>query len=140
MQIRPFDESDEPHVVALWNACGLTRPWTDPRKDIARKLAVQRELFLVGVVDSHVMATAMAGYDGHRGWINYLAVAVAHRKQGHALALMGRVESLLLHAGCPKINLQVRAANADALNFYRDIGYAQDDVVSYGKRLIPDHS
>ncbi|HEV3007768.1 MAG TPA: acetyltransferase GCN5, partial [Burkholderiales bacterium] len=79
MQIRPFQAVDEPAVVALWKECRLTRPWNDPRKDIARKLAVQPELFLVGVVDGAVMASVMAGYEGHRGWVNYLAVAPAFR-------------------------------------------------------------
>lgn len=138
MLIRPYEESDEHQVTSLWAECELTRPWNDPRKDIARKLLVQRELFLVGITNGQVIATAMAGYDGHRGWINYLAVAPAHRSAGHAVAMMSRVESLLLEAGCPKINLQVRASNAKAVGFYRRIGYAQDEVVSYGKRLIPD--
>ena len=75
MQIRPFQPADEAAVIALWEACKLTRPWNDPRKDIARKLAVQPELFLVGTVDGEIVATVMAGYEGHRGWVNYLAVA-----------------------------------------------------------------
>lgn len=135
MHIRPYRESDESQVVALWDECELTRSWNDPREDIARKLCVQRELFLVGTIAGHVVATIMAGYDGHRGWINYLGVGVAHRRRGHASALMLRVEQLLSEAGCPKINLQVRAANAEALAFYRRAGYAQDEVVSLGKRL-----
>src|SRR6218665_83566 len=103
MQIRTYRESDEGAVVALWPTCGLTRPWNDPRKDIARKLTVQRELFLVGVKEGRIMATVMAGYEGHRGWINYLAVAPSHRAEGHASALMRHVEALLLEAGCPKL-------------------------------------
>ncbi|WP_093552850.1 GNAT family acetyltransferase [Pseudoduganella namucuonensis] len=138
MLVRPYEESDQSRVIALWRDCGLTRPWNDPSKDIARKLNVQRELFLVGVVEGRLVATAMAGFDGHRGWINYLAVAPDHRAQGHASALMSHIEALLVEAGCPKINLQVRSSNAEAIEFYRRIGYAQDDVVSYGKRLIPD--
>lgn len=73
MLIRPFRESDEADVIALWQACGLARPWNDPRKDVARKLGVQRELFLVGEAgeeDGRLIASAMAGYDGHRGWVN----------------------------------------------------------------------
>ena len=136
--IRPYEAADEAQVVALWQECGLTRPWNDPAKDIARKLAVQREWFLVGVVDDAVVATAMAGYDGHRGWLNYLAVAPAHRGLGHAAALLRHVEALLLDAGCPKLNLQVRGSNAEAVAFYRHLGYAQDDALSFGKRLIPD--
>lgn len=138
MHIRPYDEADEPQVVALWHECGLTRPWNDPRRDIARKLGVQREWFLVGTVDGRIVATLMAGYDGHRGWVNYLAVAPVHRGRGYARAMMHHVEQALLEAGCPKVNLQVRTSNADAMAFYRRLGYTQDEAVSFGKRLIPD--
>jgi ribosomal protein S18 acetylase RimI-like enzyme len=138
MQIRPYEESDEAAVVALWQAAGLTRPWNDPHKDIARKLAVQREMFLVGTIDGEVVASAMAGYDGHRGWVNYLAVAPTQRGHGYARLLMQRIEEMLLAMGCPKINLQVRTTNTDVIDLYRHLGYAQDEAVSLGKRLIPD--
>jgi ribosomal protein S18 acetylase RimI-like enzyme len=139
MDIRPYRASDEAAVVALWQACDLTRPWNDPHKDIARKLQVHPELFLVGEVQGHLMASAMFGYEGHRGWVNYLAVAPEHQRQGHAEALMRHGEALLLGKGCPKINLQVRASNASVLAFYQSLGYLDDQVVSMGKRLIPDH-
>ena len=139
MHIRPYQASDEAAVVALWQACDLTRPWNDPHKDIARKLQIHPELFLVGEVQGHLMASAMFGYEGHRGWVNYLAVAPDHQKQGHAKALMQQGEALLLARGCPKINLQVRASNAAVLAFYQSLGYQDDQVVSMGKRLIPDH-
>lgn len=138
MQIRSFRPSDEGAVIALWQACGLTRPWNDPGRDIARKLTVQPELFLVGEIDGAIVASAMAGYDGHRGWVNYLGVAPAWRGRGFARALMGRVEAELLALGCPKLNLQVRADNVAALGFYTALGYDQDAAVSLGKRLIPD--
>ena len=138
MLVRRFETSDEPQVITLWNVCGLTRAWNNPHADIARKLTVQRDLFLVGCDGLQVIATAMAGFDGHRGWVNYLAVAPSHRLQGHAAALMARVEALLLEAECPKLNLQVRAGNADAVAFYRRIGYLPDEAVCYGKRLIVD--
>jgi ribosomal protein S18 acetylase RimI-like enzyme len=138
VNIRPFARADEAAVVALWEECELTRPWNDPRKDIARKLAVQPELFLVGAIDDAVIASVMAGYEGHRGWVNYLAVAPRFRGRGYGRVLMQRVESLLLERGCPKLNVQVRNANADALAFYRRLGYLQDESVSLGKRLIPD--
>jgi ribosomal protein S18 acetylase RimI-like enzyme len=138
MQIRPFEDADEAAVIALWEAAGLTRSWNDPRKDIERKRSVQREWFLVGTEDGAVMASIMIGYDGHRGWINYLAVAPAHRNKGHARALMREAERLLAAAGCPKINLQIRTSNASVIAFYRAIGYVQDDVVSFGRRLIAD--
>jgi ribosomal protein S18 acetylase RimI-like enzyme len=138
MKIRPFQGSDEAVVIGLWEQCQLTRPWNDPHKDIARKLQVQPELFLVGVVDHAVVATVMAGYEGHRGWVNYLAVSPKLRGRGYGRALMESVEKRLLERGCPKVSLLVRASNADIVEFYRHIGYLQDEVVSLGKRLISD--
>jgi ribosomal protein S18 acetylase RimI-like enzyme len=136
--IRPFREDDTEPVVALWEEAGLTRPWNDPRKDIARKLRVQREWFLVVEDGGQVVASVMAGYDGHRGWVNYLAVAHSHRGRGLGRALMAEVERLLGEAGCPKVNLQVRATNEEALGFYERLGYKMDDAVSLGRRLEHD--
>ncbi len=138
MQIRQFQALDESAVVDLWQTCGLTRSWNDPRKDIARKLAVGPELFLVGEMDRAVMASVMGGYDGHRGWINYLAVRPRYQRRGFGQALMRTVEQRLEKLGCPKINLQIRTSNAAVLSFYRALGYEQDDVVSMGRRLITD--
>jgi len=136
--IRAFRKGDEDAVVALWQACGLTRPWNDPRKDIARKLTVQPELFLVGELDGKVVATLMAGFEGHRGWVNYLAVVPERRRQGFGRVLMLEAEERLLALGCPKANVQVRDSNQEALGFYKSIGYLQDEAVSLGKRLIAD--
>ncbi|WP_326538564.1 GNAT family acetyltransferase [Pseudorhodoferax sp.] len=138
MHIRPYREADEAAVVALWQACGLTRPWNDPHKDIARKLTVQRELFLVGELDGQIVASVMAGFDGHRGWVNYLAVAPALQGRGHGAALMRQVEAQFLALGCPKVSLLVRSTNSAVLAFYRRLGYAVDDAVPLGKRLIVD--
>jgi ribosomal protein S18 acetylase RimI-like enzyme len=138
MLIRAFESSDEPSLVALWQECGLVRPWNDPHKDIRRKLTVQPELFLVGTVAGQLVSSVMAGYEGHRGWVNYLAVSPAHRRSGFATQLMKRAEVLLEALGCPKLNLQIRSSNAEVMAFYRKIGYAQDDVVGMGKRLIKD--
>jgi ribosomal protein S18 acetylase RimI-like enzyme len=140
MLIRPFQSSDEPAVIDLWNRCGLVRPWNDPAKDIARKLLVRPDLFLVGSIDDRIVASAMAGYEGHRGWINYLAVDPGHRRKNLARQIMTEAERLLRLAGCPKINLQVRSTNSEVIEFYRNIGYAVDDVVSMGKRIEHDDS
>lgn len=140
MQVRRFETPDEEEVVALWEACGLTRSWNDPRRDIARKLAVQPELFLVGTIDDRIVATAMAGYEGHRGWVYYLAVSTDHRRRGLGRSMMGEAERLLLARRCPKINLQLRTSNPEAIGFYRALGYAEDEVVSLGKRLIDDRN
>jgi ribosomal protein S18 acetylase RimI-like enzyme len=138
MKIRAYETPDEQAVIALWQECGLTRPWNDPRRDIARKLTEQPELFLVGTHEGAVVATAMVGFDGHRGWVYYLAVAPKHRGKSFGRALMQEAERLLIERGCPKLNLQVRASNTQAVEFYRKLGYAQDEVVSFGRRLIPD--
>ncbi len=110
MHIRPFQSADTEAVVNLWQACGLTRPWNDPYRDIQRKLAEQPELFLVGEVDGTLMASAMVGTDGHRGWLYYLAVAPEHQRRGHARRLVATAEQLLSERGCPKLQLMVRRA------------------------------
>ena len=136
--IRTFAMADEAAVVALWRAAGLTRPWNDPHQDIARKRAVQPELFLVGELGGEIIASAMAGYDGHRGSIYYLAVSPAHQRSGYARAVMAEVERRLEALGCPKLNLMVRRDNSVAVGFYQRIGYDEQTVVTLGKRLIVD--
>ena len=138
LEIRAYRESDQDAVVGLWRECGLVVPQNDPKKDICRKLSIQREMFLVGSIGSKLVATVMAGFDGHRGWINYLAVATASQNRGFGRRMMDAAEARLREMGCPKINLQVRSSNADVIEFYRAIGYSVDDVVSMGKRLEED--
>jgi ribosomal protein S18 acetylase RimI-like enzyme len=138
MTIRPYHPADESAVINLWRRCGLVRPQNDPRKDVQRKLRVQPEMFLIAVVDEQIAGTVMVGYDGHRGWINYLGVDPDRRRSGVGRALMGEAEHLLRVRGCPKINLQVRTSNTDVIAFYEAIGFAMDDVVSMGKRLEQD--
>ena len=138
LEIRSYRESDQEAMVELWRACGLVMPWNDPVKDIHRKLRIQREMFLVGLLGARLVAAVMAGYEGHRGWINYLAVAPDCRRSGFGRRIMEEAEARLRSLGCPKINLQVRRSNADVIEFYRRIGYSVDDVVSMGKRLEED--
>jgi len=139
MQVRAFTPADTEAVVQLWQDCELPRPWNDPHKDIARKLSVSPDLFWLGCdADGRIIASIMVGYDGHRGWINYLAVHPAHQRRGHARQLMQRAEQTLSELGCPKLNLQVRAGNEAVLAFYERLGYADDRTLSLGKRLIPD--
>ncbi len=142
--VRAFHRADTESVVALWTEAGLTRPWNDPRLDIERKLTVQPELFLVvesadaGSRPARILGTVMAGYDGHRGWLYYLATAKSHRRQGIARALVREAERLLVEMGCPKVQLMVREGNEGVLGFYDDLGYERFSVSNTGRRLIVD--
>ena len=139
MKIRPFEEKDRAATITLWQQCGLVVPHNDPNKDIDRKLKVDADLFLVGVDNNKIVASVMGGYEGHRGWINYLAVSPDHQRKGYGQAMMQAVEELILAKGCPKINLQVRNSNQAVIAFYNAIGYGQDQVISLGKRLEKDN-
>ena len=159
MRIRPFAESDTEAVVDLWRSAGLTRSWNDPHRDVQRKFGVQPEWFLVGVeapadtleapadaleapaevgAQESVVASVMAGWDGHRGWISFLAVHPDRQHEGVGTALLAEAERLLTEAGCPKVMLMVRTGNEGVLGFYEHLGWSRDDVVVLGKRLIPD--
>jgi ribosomal protein S18 acetylase RimI-like enzyme len=135
LRIRPYEDGDEKAVVSLWGRCGLLRPWNDPLKDIARKKRVQPDLFLVGVVDGAIVASVMGGYEGHRGWVNYLAIDPARRRHGVGRTMMDELERRFRAVGCPKMSLQIRRDNPEAIAFYERIGFTEDDVVSFGKRL-----
>jgi len=138
MEIKKFTTEHEKAVIELWRRCNLVRPNNNPVKDIERKMKVDPELFLVGMEGNKVVATAMGGYEGHRGWVNYLGVDPAYREKGLGRKMMAAIEEKLLERGCPKLNLQVLADNTGGMKFYERIGYKRDEVVSMGKRLIPD--
>jgi ribosomal protein S18 acetylase RimI-like enzyme len=133
--VRSFEARDEEAVVALWEACGLVVPWNDPHQDIASKLAFQPKLFLVAVSGEKPVGAVMAGYEGHRGWINYLAVDPELQGTGLGRVIMEEAERRLRELGCPKVNLQLRGSNHGVIAFYQALGYRIDDVVSLGKRL-----
>jgi len=138
MHIRPFETTDTEVVVALWHEVGVTRPWNDPHRDIERKLTVQPELFLVGEAERHLVATAMSGFDGHRGWLYYFAVSPRHQGKGWGRMMLAEVERLLIERGCPKLNVQIRDGADDLVRRYEQWGYAADGATGMGKRLIPD--
>ena len=138
MDIRTFLEGDRQQIIELWEVCGLSRPWNNPDRDIDRKVQFQPHLFLVGTVAARVMASAMAGYDGHRGSVFYLAVHPDFQGLGHGQELVTHIETLLTGMGCPKLNIVIRSSNVDVVGFYNSLSYTQDDVVSLGKRLISD--
>lgn len=138
MNIRTFDPKDTAAVIQLWRNCNLVMTHNDPHKDIERKLKVNPELFLVGELGGEIIASVMGGYEGHRGWLNYLAVSPGHRGKGYGRAIVRAVERLLDERGAPKINLQVRSTNTAVIAFYQALGYRVDEVISLGKRLVID--
>jgi len=138
MEIRTYHETDRANVIQLWDACELTRPWNNPNNDIDRKVRFQPELFFVGTHNSDIIASAMAGYDGHRGSVFYLAVHPDAQNKNLGKQMMTHIETTLKSLGCPKINIVIRSTNLPVLKFYDTLSYSLDDVVSVGKRLIPD--
>jgi ribosomal protein S18 acetylase RimI-like enzyme len=136
--LRSYRPGDREALVSLWSICELTRPWNNPHRDIDRKLARDGDNLLVLEQGGQLIASVMVGYEGHRGWVNYLAVHPDHRRQGLGRLLMDVAERRLRDLGCAELNLQVRASNETATEFYRQIGYTVDDVVSLGKRLEHD--
>ncbi len=137
--IRQFHTDDQEDVIELWSKCGLIAPQNNSKRDIERKLKVNPEWFLIGELNGRIIATCMVGYEGHRGWINYLAVLPQYQRQGFATQMIQEAEKILRSAGCPKINLQVRSSNTGVIEFYKAIGFKRDDVVSMGKRLEQDN-
>jgi ribosomal protein S18 acetylase RimI-like enzyme len=138
LEIRNYLVEDEAAVIGLWQQCGLIVPWNDPQADIARKCTESTDLFFVGTIEGRLIASCMAGYDGHRGWIYYLAVDDTRQRQGIATKMVRHAETELRNRGCPKINLMVRNTNEAIIAFYKSIGYGDDPVVVLSKRLIED--
>ncbi|MGI9538354.1 MAG: GNAT family acetyltransferase [Desulfocapsaceae bacterium] len=138
MNIRPFEHGDCKTVIELWRRCGLVVSWNDPVGDIDRKMKVDPELFVVGLVNDKVIATVMGGYDGHRGTMFYLAVDERHQGQGYGRKIVEYVSELLGKRGCPKVNIMIRSSNSRVIDFYHRLGFNADEVVCLGKRLIKD--
>lgn len=138
IEFRPFQTDDADQIVALWQVCGLIRPWNDPYKDIQRKLDEDPSLFRVAVCDTQVIGSVMAGFDGHRGWIYYLAVLPQYQSRGLGKRLVQDAEERLCAIGCPKIQLMIRQENNAVNAFYQTLGYEPADVLVLGKRLIAD--
>jgi len=138
MKIRIYKAEDEQEIIDLWQTCNLTTAWNNPKRDIERKINDSPELFFVGEIDREIVASCMAGYDGHRGWVYYLAVKPDLQRQGVASKIMSHAEQSLREIGCPKIDLMVRKTNHSVISFYHKIGYNDDPVVVLSKRLAED--
>jgi ribosomal protein S18 acetylase RimI-like enzyme len=137
VRIVKYNPSYQSAVVDSWRKCNLTVPQNDPVEDIERKLAFQPELFFVALADGKLVGSVMAGYEGHRGWLNYLAVLPTHQKRGYGKKLVERAIAELKRLGCLKLNVQIRESNASAVGFYEHLGFRNDHVISLGLRLRP---
>jgi len=135
LSIAPIGDTDIAGVVLLWHACGLTRPWNDPAADIAMARRGPNSTVLIGRNSDAIVATAMVGHDGHRGWVYYVAVDPDCRAQGHGLAMMNAAEDWLRQAGIAKLQLLVRRENAKAGAFYQSLGYAEAETIVFAKWL-----
>ena len=135
LDIEPATARDAAKVIALWHACGLTRPWNDPQADYDLALATPTSTILVARDAGAIVASIMTGFDGHRGWVYYLAVDPAQRRHGLGRQMMAAAEEWLRAIGSPKIQLMVRGDNREATAFYKALGYDVQDVITIGRRL-----
>lgn len=126
---------DAEAVIALWRACGLTRPWNDAGADFARAVEGATSAVLLLREGDALAASVMVGCDGHRGWVYYLGVAPARRRQGLGMAMMAAAEAWLRARGAPKLQLMVRDDNDAALGFYAALGLERQHVVTLGRFL-----
>lgn len=135
LAIAPIEDADVAAVIALWQACGLTRPWNDPAADIALARRGPNSTILIGRTDNDIVATAMVGHDGHRGWVYYVATNPDRRAKGFGRAIMDAAEDWLREAGIAKLQLLVRRENARAGAFYQSLGYAEAQTIVFAKWL-----
>jgi len=136
--IRPFRPQDEARVTRLWlEIFPDDPPHNAPHLVIQQKRVWQPELFFVLVVEAELVGTAMAGYDGHRGWLNLVAIKPSHRRRGHGAQLVRHAETALQRIGCPKVNLQIRDTNTEVAAFYSKLGYHVEPRINMGKLLMP---
>ena len=134
-EILRYSSEYQDAVVDLWRKCNLVVPQNDPVEDIQRKLVFQPDLFFVALLDGKVVGSIMVGYEGHRGWMNYLAVLPEHQRRGYGRKLVEKAVEELKKLGCLKVNLQVRRSNVSVVELYKHLGFKDDDVVGLGKRL-----
>lgn len=135
MEIRTFEARDRGPVIALWQVCGLTRPWNDPDSDISFCLSRPESTILVGEQAGKLVASVMTGHDGHRGWLYYLAVDPAVQKGGLGRAMVAAAEDWLRQRGVPKVMLMVRPENEQVRAFYDALGYTEEPRVIFSRRL-----
>ena len=135
MNIRTAKLQDTPAIVALWKETNLLVPWNNPEEDIKRAFSTPTSTILVAEIENKLIGTILAGYDGHRGWIYYLAVKPEYQKHGYGRRLVEAAEDWLKSQGAPKIHLLIRKDNSQVQSFYHSIGYETSDVLMMKKTI-----
>jgi ribosomal protein S18 acetylase RimI-like enzyme len=135
LSINPIEDGDVDAVCSLWERCGLTRPWNEPAADIALARKDSNATILIGRDGEAIVATALVGHDGHRGWVYYVAVDPAHQKKGFGRIIMDAAEDWLRRTGIEKVQLLVRPENTTVRAFYESIGYGEQPRVTFAKWL-----
>ncbi|HTE97610.1 MAG TPA: GNAT family acetyltransferase [Bradyrhizobium sp.] len=135
LTVAPIGDGDVADVIALWQRCGLTRPWNDPASDIALARKGENAAMLAGRDDSGIVASVLVGHDGHRGWVYYVAVDPDCRHKGYGRVIMDAAEQWLRRRGIEKLQLMVRPDNSQVQAFYRSLGYLEQERIIYAKWL-----
>jgi len=135
LAVADIRDADIATVIALWQACGLIRPWNDPASDIALARRGPNSTVLIGREGDAIVATAMVGHDGHRGWVYYVAADPSLRGKGYGRAIMSAAEDWLRSAGMPKVQLLVRRENSGVAAFYQSVGYEEAQTIVFAKWL-----
>jgi ribosomal protein S18 acetylase RimI-like enzyme len=135
LTIAPIEDADIAEMIALWQRCGLTRPWNDPAADIARARKGANAAVLAGRHGSTIVASALVGHDGHRGWVYYVAVDPDCRHKGYGRIVMEAAEDWLRRRGIEKMQLMVRSDNSQVQAFYRSLGYLDQERIVYARWL-----
>ena len=135
LTIAPIGDGDVADVIALWQRCGLTRPWNDPASDIALARKGENAAMLAGRDDSGIVASVLVGHDGHRGWVYYVAVDPDCRHKGYGRVIMDAAEQWLRRRGIEKLQLMVRPDNSQVQAFYQSLGYLEQERIIYAKWL-----
>ena len=135
LDIGALSSTEAEAAIALWREAGLVRPWNDPDADLRRALAGPASTVLAGRIAGRLVATAMVGWDGHRGWLYYLAVAVDARRRGYGGAMVRAAEGWLAQYDAPKLNLMVRTENRAAERFYEALGYRRAEAATLQRAL-----
>jgi ribosomal protein S18 acetylase RimI-like enzyme len=134
-EIVKYNQDYQKALVELWKKCNLIVSQNDPVEDIQKKLEFQPDMFLIALLDGKLIGSVMVGYEGHRGWLNYLAVLPDCQNRGYGRKLVEKAIVELEKLGCLKLNVQIRERNISAVRFYERLGFRDDRVVSFGLRL-----